>query len=167
MSCDGHVTCVQVKSRLEQLDDMEEGSVRETLNLNQAEYLRKIEELNRNLVNSWDNDQRVKALKIAIQVLATALTDSTVMYTDSTMQYCTLCLSCLQCSKLLIDTTVIQFYPSKYVLITDILDNFGQLYSPQCQSQCVLACSALPCAGYLVSVCDSMQCPPLCRLPGI
>ena len=31
-----------------------------------------------------------------------------------------------QCSKLLIDTTVIQFYPSKFVLITDILDNFGQ-----------------------------------------
>lgn len=57
-----------MKSRLEQLDDIEEGSVRETLNLNQAEYLRKIEELNQNLINSWDNDQRVKALKIAIQV---------------------------------------------------------------------------------------------------
>ena len=57
-----------MKSRLEQLDDIEEGSVKETLNLNQAEYLRKIEELNQNLVNYWDNDQRVKALKIAIQV---------------------------------------------------------------------------------------------------
>ena len=33
-----------------------------------------------------------------------------------------------QCSKLLIDTKVIQFYPSKFVLITDILDNFGQFY---------------------------------------
>ena len=33
---------------------------------------------------------------------------------------------CLQCSKLLIDTKVIQFYPSKFVLITDILDNFGE-----------------------------------------
>lgn len=57
-----------MKTRLEQLDDIEEGSVKETLNLNQAEYLRKIEELNQNLINSWDNDQRVKALKIAIQV---------------------------------------------------------------------------------------------------
>ena len=57
-----------MKNRLEQLDDIEEGSVKETLNLNQVEYLRKIEELNQNLVNSWDNDQRVKALKIAIQV---------------------------------------------------------------------------------------------------
>lgn len=32
----------------------------------------------------------------------------------------------LQCSKLLSDTTVIQFYPSKFVLITDILDTFGE-----------------------------------------
>lgn len=63
-----------MKSRLEQLDDIEEGSVRETLNLNQAEYLRKIEELNQNLINSWDNDQRVKALKIAIQVWGTSKT---------------------------------------------------------------------------------------------
>jgi len=32
----------------------------------------------------------------------------------------------VQCSKLLSDTSVIQFYPSKFVLITDILDNFGK-----------------------------------------
>ena len=57
-----------MKTRLEQLDDLEEGSVKETLNLSQVEYLRKIEELNQNLVNYWDNEQRVKALKIAIQV---------------------------------------------------------------------------------------------------
>ena len=57
-----------MKTRLEQLDDLEDGSVRETLNLSQVEYLRKIEELNRSLVSYWDNDQRVKALKIAIQV---------------------------------------------------------------------------------------------------
>ena len=36
-------------------------------------------------------------------------------------------LQLLQCSKLLADTSVIQFYPSKFVLITDILDNFGTL----------------------------------------
>lgn len=57
-----------MKNRLEQLDDLEEGSVRETLNLSQVEYLKKIDEMNKNLVNHWDNDQRVKALKIAIQV---------------------------------------------------------------------------------------------------
>ncbi len=32
----------------------------------------------------------------------------------------------IQCAKLLSDTSVIQFYPSKFVLITDILDNFGK-----------------------------------------
>lgn len=32
-----------------------------------------------------------------------------------------------QCSKLLSDVSVIQFYPSKFVLITDILDNFGEM----------------------------------------
>lgn len=88
----------KVKNRLEQLDDFEEGSVREMLNLSQQEYTTRIEELHQALRQAWDQDQRVRALKIAIQ-----------------------------CSKLLVDTSVVQFYPSKFVLITDILDNFGQL----------------------------------------
>ncbi|EEC15414.1 esophageal cancer associated protein, putative, partial [Ixodes scapularis] len=90
----------KVKNRLEQLDDFEEGSVKEMLNLSQQEYVTRIEELNQALGESWEQDQRVKALKIAIQ-----------------------------CAKLLVDTSVIQFYPSKFVLITDILDNFGKLQS--------------------------------------
>ncbi|XP_071796501.1 VPS35 endosomal protein-sorting factor-like [Asterias amurensis] len=88
----------KVKNRLEQLDDFEEGSVKEMLNLSQQDYVNRINELNQALITSWDQDQKVKALKIAIQ-----------------------------CSKLLADTSVIQFYPSKYVLITDILDTFGKL----------------------------------------
>ncbi|KAG8173555.1 hypothetical protein JTE90_003498, partial [Oedothorax gibbosus] len=88
----------KVKNRLEQLDDFEEGSVKEMLNLSQQEYVNRIEELNQALRESWDQDQRVKALKIGIQS-----------------------------AKLLVDTAVIQFYPSKFVLITDILDNFGNL----------------------------------------
>jgi len=87
-----------VKTRLEQLDDFEEGSVREEADLSQQEYVGRIEQLNKELVQAWNDDQRVKALKIAIQ-----------------------------CSKLLVDTSVIQFYPSKFVLITDILDIFGRL----------------------------------------
>ncbi|CAG5133662.1 unnamed protein product [Candidula unifasciata] len=88
----------KVKNRLEQLDDFEEGSVKEMLNLSQQDYVKRIEELNQALISAWDADHRVKALKIAIQ-----------------------------CSKLLADTSVIPFYPSKFVLITDILDTFGRL----------------------------------------
>ena len=33
-----------------------------------------------------------------------------------------------QCSKLLADISVIQFYPSKFVLVTDILDTFGKVF---------------------------------------
>lgn len=88
----------KVKNRLEQLDDFEEGSVRQMLDLTQQEYISRIELLNHELVQAWNQDQRVKALKIVIQ-----------------------------CSKLLVDVSVIQFYPSKFVLITDILDIFGNL----------------------------------------
>ena len=72
-----------VKHRLEQLDDFEEacvamvihnihyntqGSVKEMLNLSQQEYVKKIDDMNKTLCQAWDRDQKVKALKIAIQV---------------------------------------------------------------------------------------------------
>ena len=31
----------------------------------------------------------------------------------------------MQCSKLLLETHPFAFYPSKFALVTDILDNFG------------------------------------------
>ena len=37
-----------------------------------------------------------------------------------------------QCAKLLADISVIHFYPSKFVLITDILDNFGNISLSGC-----------------------------------
>lgn len=66
------------------------------LDLSQQEYVKRITELNKELTVAWEGSQRVKALKIVIQ-----------------------------CAKLLADTAVIKFYPSKFVLITDILDTFG------------------------------------------
>lgn len=87
----------KVQHRLEQLDCFEEGSQRK-MDLSQAEYVSRIEQLNRELVSAWNSEQRVKALRIVIQ-----------------------------CAKLLADTDVLGFYPSKFVLITDILDIFGQL----------------------------------------
>uniref|UniRef100_A0A452TQR7 VPS35 endosomal protein-sorting factor-like n=1 Tax=Ursus maritimus TaxID=29073 RepID=A0A452TQR7_URSMA len=89
----------KVRTRLEELDDFEEGSQKELLNLTQQDYVNRIEELNQSLKDAWASDQKVKALKIVIQ-----------------------------CSKLLSDTSVIRFYPSKFVLITDILDTFADGY---------------------------------------
>ncbi|KAB5555139.1 hypothetical protein PHYPO_G00030070 [Pangasianodon hypophthalmus] len=97
----------KVRTRLEELDDLEEGSQRELLNLSQQDYVNRIEELNQSLKEAWASDQKVKALKIVIQ-----------------------------CSKLLSDTSVILFYPSKFVLITDILDTFGRLVYERIWSMC-------------------------------
>ncbi|KAK7918891.1 hypothetical protein WMY93_010175 [Mugilogobius chulae] len=97
----------KVRTRLEELDDLEEGSQRELLNLSQQDYANRIEELNQSLKEAWASDQKVKALKIVIQ-----------------------------CAKLLSDTAVIQFYPSKFVLITDIMDTFGRLVFDRIWSMC-------------------------------
>uniref|UniRef100_A0A2K6EV66 VPS35 endosomal protein-sorting factor-like n=1 Tax=Propithecus coquereli TaxID=379532 RepID=A0A2K6EV66_PROCO len=105
----------KVRTRLEELDDLEEGSQKELLNLTQQDYVNRIEELNQSLKDAWASDQKVKALKIVIQ-----------------------------CSKLLSDTSVIQFYPSKFVLITDILDTFGKLVYERIFSMCVDNRNVLP-----------------------
>ncbi|KAJ2952745.1 hypothetical protein O0L34_g7101 [Tuta absoluta] len=88
----------KVKHRLEQLDEFEEGSVRKTMGLSQQEYVTKINMLSDEIKKAWNSEQRVKAFKIGIQ-----------------------------CSKLLSDVTVMQFYPSKFVLITEVLETFGNL----------------------------------------
>ncbi|KAJ8283461.1 hypothetical protein COCON_G00023110 [Conger conger] len=103
----GSAVSEKVRTRLEELDDLEEGSQREMLNLSQQDYVNRIEELNQSLKEAWASDQKVKALKIVIQ-----------------------------CSKLLSDTAVIQFYPSKFVLITDILDTLGRLVYERIWSMC-------------------------------
>jgi hypothetical protein len=72
--------------------------MKEMLNLSQQEYINKIEQLHNKLQSAWRDDQRVTALKIAIQL-----------------------------AKLLADVNPLQFYPSKFVLVTDVLESFGQL----------------------------------------
>uniref|UniRef100_A0A670YIW2 VPS35 endosomal protein-sorting factor-like n=1 Tax=Pseudonaja textilis TaxID=8673 RepID=A0A670YIW2_PSETE len=114
-STPGSTVSEKVRTRLEELDDLEEGSQKELLNLTQQDYTNRIEELNQSLKDAWASDQKVKALKIVIQ-----------------------------CSKLLSDTTVIQFYPSKFVLITDILDTFGKLVFERIFSMCADHCTPLP-----------------------
>lgn len=98
-------TVEKVKHRLEQLDDFQD--IHYMQNLTQQEYVGKIQQLNSELIAAWKTDQRVKSLKIAIQ-----------------------------CSKLLSDaTSVMQFYPSKFVLVTDILDIFGKLVYERLKSK--------------------------------
>lgn len=92
------VVADKVKYRLEQLDNFDDGSMRHMMDLTQQEYIQRFDQLKQELIQSWHSDQRVKALKIAIQ-----------------------------CAKMLSDTSVLQFYPSQYILITDILDVFGKL----------------------------------------
>ena len=91
-------TVDKTKARLESLEDEDEGSVQTMLDLSQQDYVRHIEDLQKQLIVAWDADQRVKALKIVIQN-----------------------------AKLLTDPKPPQFYPSKFVLITEILDTFGNL----------------------------------------
>jgi len=87
----------QMTSRLEQLELDPESQVAKNF-LTQNEYIAHIETQHDNLKSAWDNGERVLSLKIAIQ-----------------------------CAKLLSDTKVPQFYPSMFVLISDILDTFGNL----------------------------------------
>lgn len=87
-----------VQQRLEQLDQLDLHSQRR-YDLSQAEYCARIQQLGEELEAAWRAEGRVRALKIAIQ-----------------------------CAKLLADATeAITFYPSKFVLITEILDTFGGL----------------------------------------
>lgn len=50
-----------------------QGSQKELLNLTQQDYMNRIEELNQSLKDAWSSDQKVKALKIVIQVSFTFL----------------------------------------------------------------------------------------------
>ncbi|EKX33751.1 hypothetical protein GUITHDRAFT_120018 [Guillardia theta CCMP2712] len=85
-----------LKARLDSIDDgdNEVSMVR----YNAREYVTKMTELNEELARAWNKEERVKALKMAIQ-----------------------------CSKLLGDSSTPQFYPSLFVLVTEILDTFGRL----------------------------------------
>jgi len=54
-----------VKTRLEQLDDFEEGSTKEMLNLSQQEYIERIDEMSHTLTEAWRQDQRVRWVTIS------------------------------------------------------------------------------------------------------
>ena len=58
----------KTKQRLESLEDEDEDSVQTMLDMSQQDYIKHIDDLQQQLIAAWDSDQRVKSLKIAIQV---------------------------------------------------------------------------------------------------
>lgn len=69
-----------------------------TVSMTQKEYEEHINKLHISLNQAWANDERVGSLKIAIQL-----------------------------AKMLADTSVPKFYPCMYVMVTDILEKFGDM----------------------------------------
>ena len=57
----------QMKHRLQQLDEFEE-NVSEHKGLSRDDYVTRITQISEELYQAWHTDQRVKALKIVIQV---------------------------------------------------------------------------------------------------
>ena len=59
----------KIRDRLEKLDQFYDENIHETSNLSQQEYVKKVDELNAALLSAWQEDDRVKSLKIVIQVV--------------------------------------------------------------------------------------------------
>eukprot|EP00808_Paulinella_micropora_P032345 g67639.t1 len=95
---DGKAVTFEAKNRLEQLEAEKGAHEKSHLMMSQKEYIAYIEAQHDRLKKAWEGGDRVLSLKIAIQ-----------------------------CGKKLNDTSVPQLYPSMYVLLTAVLDTFGDL----------------------------------------
>ncbi|EGG17750.1 hypothetical protein DFA_08749 [Cavenderia fasciculata] len=74
--------------------------------LTQGDIIMDMETLYSELLKAWKAEDRVRALKISIQT-----------------------------AKLLSDISIIKFYPSKFVIVTELLDKFGDLVYDRIQSR--------------------------------
>ena len=87
------------KSRMDQLEvRTSKSSSRGAQLISAQEFTNQLERLNRELKKFWEKEDKVACFRIAIQ-----------------------------CAKLLNDVATPIFYPQKFILLTDILDNFGTL----------------------------------------
>lgn len=103
------------QQRLAELEQKAEEENR-TLQVTQKDYIKVIDEMHKEMVRAWEREDRVKTLKVVIQA-----------------------------AKLLSDTAVAVFYPSKFVLVTEILDTFGVLvYERIKQKKTVLGANGKP-----------------------
>ncbi|KAL2620467.1 hypothetical protein R1flu_000672 [Riccia fluitans] len=85
-------------AHLEELEDPEKEAREETKIISQQEYVTRLKELNEEISQAWANNERVAALRLSIKV-----------------------------ARLLSDTSVPQFYPTLFVLVTDVMDTVGNL----------------------------------------
>ncbi|KAI4306118.1 hypothetical protein L6164_029425 [Bauhinia variegata] len=83
---------------LEELDDPQKFADEGVRLITWQEYVSRLHELKDDINRSWLADDRITSLKLSIKV-----------------------------AKLLMDTSVLQFYPTLFVLVTDIMDMLGDL----------------------------------------
>ncbi|XP_011095424.1 UPF0505 protein isoform X2 [Sesamum indicum] len=92
------VSAVLVKGTKGELDDSKNFDEEDVKVVSQQECLSKLQELKDEINQSWLRDDRVTSLRLSIKV-----------------------------ARLLMDASVIQFYPTLFVLATDIMDMLGDL----------------------------------------
>ncbi|KAI5060297.1 hypothetical protein GOP47_0024717 [Adiantum capillus-veneris] len=85
-------------AHLQELDEMRGGANDDAEIISQEEYVFRLRELNDNIADAWKNNERVATLRLAVKV-----------------------------AKLLSDTSTPRFYPTLFILATDILETIGNL----------------------------------------
>jgi hypothetical protein len=101
------------QSRLEQIGADDIGDEEQQVRGTQKEYVSRMNETNEELKEAWAQEQRVRALKMAIA-----------------------------CAKMLGDASVPHFYPTAFVLATEILDTFGDLVFERIKSKGMVSVEA-------------------------
>ena len=131
----------KTRGRLEQLEQAE-GNADESriVRLTQQELVSRVDKLNVELGKAWEAEERVRALKIAIQVRRpkdekrprVGGVPSAPRFAPAPHPLRTRSTPAphplhppLQVSKMLGDTAFPQFYPTVFVLVTEMLDHFG------------------------------------------
>ncbi|XP_050216619.1 uncharacterized protein LOC126667645 [Mercurialis annua] len=85
-------------THLAELDDSEKEHEENDKVITRQEYISRLNELKDEIMRAWHAEDRVTALKLSIKV-----------------------------AKLLMDTSVLQFYPTLFVLATDVMDMLGDM----------------------------------------
>ncbi|KAI3810064.1 hypothetical protein L1987_19671 [Smallanthus sonchifolius] len=86
------------KTQLDELNDSEKSTEKGFKIVSQQDYIKRLHELKDEIMRSWRSDDRATSLKLSIKV-----------------------------AMLLMDTCVAQFYPTLFVLATDIMDMLGDM----------------------------------------